>query len=170
MCPTIRKRKSRRNKKTNNPLFTIFLIFVIITIVGAAIAYFLYDIGKPNNNTPTKTHVITTKKNVTKPIKAPAKSILEGTWVSSADGRMLEIHGNSFTMELPSVSEHKIIKGKLTITGNTATIIYVGTKDKCAENPGIYSLIIKKGSIRFKVKHDDCPGRKQIFSTTWEKF
>jgi len=169
MCAKTRKPKTRRDQKPIGSLFTILLVFVVIAILAAAIAYFLYDIGKPNGNRPSKASTITTK-TVTGNKKALSKSILEGTWVSTTDGRMLEIHGTSFTLELPSVSEHRITKGEIHVNGNIATIIYSGTKDKCAENPGTYSFIVYKGSVHFAVKHDNCPGRKQVFSTTWNKF
>ncbi len=164
-----RKPKTRRTKKPKGSLFTILLVFIVISILAAAIAYFLYDIGKPNSKTPEKASAVTTK-TVTGNQNVRAKGILDGTWVSTTDGRMLEIHGTTFSMELPSVSEHKITKGRIYIKGDIVTIIYSGTKDKCTENPGTYSFVVNKGSIRFLAKHDNCPGRKQVFSTTWEKF
>ncbi len=169
MCAKKRKPKTRRTKKPKGSLFTILLVFVVISILAAAIAYFLYDIGKPIRKTPAKVPTVTTK-TITGNQSVRSKSVLDGTWVSTSDGRMLEIHGTSFSMELPSVSEHKITKGEIHISGDIATIIYSGTKDKCAEKPGTYSFVINKGSIHFTLKHDDCPGRKQVFSTTWNKF
>ncbi len=169
MCAKKRKPKTRRTKKPKGSLFTVLLVFVVISILAAAIAYFFYDIGKTQSNLPAKAPVGTTI-TVTGNKKALSKSVLDGTWVSTTDGRMLEIHGTSFSMELPSVSEHKVIKGKIHINGDIATIIYSGTKDKCAEKPGTYSFVINKGSIHFTLKHDNCPGRKQVFSTTWDKF
>ncbi len=169
MCAKTRKLKTRRTKEPKGSLFTILLVLVIISIIAAAIAYFFYDFGKTTSNLPAKAPAGSTK-TISGNMNTPTKSILDGTWVSSTDGRMLEIHGTSFTLELPSVSEHRITKGKILINGDIATIIYSGTKDKCAEEPGTYSLIIDKGSIHFTVKHDNCPGRKQVFSTTWNKF
>lgn len=169
MCAKKRKPKTRRTKKPKGSLFTILLVFVVIAILAAAIAYFLYDIGKPNSKTQAKVSTVTTK-TIMGNQSVRSKSILDGTWVSTTDGRMLEIHGTSFSMELPSVSEHKITKGEIHISGDIATIIYSGTKDKCSEKPGTYSFVISKESIHFTLKHDNCPGRKQVFSTTWNKF
>ena len=169
MCAKKRKPKTRRAKKPTGSLFSVFLVLVIIAIIAAAIAYYFYDVGKPENHSRTITST-SSKKIIHPKTKAVTKNILDGTWVSTSDGRMLEIHGDSFSMELPSVSEHKITKGKIIIVGNTATILYTNTKDKCAESPGTYTFAVSKTSIRFSVKHDNCPGRKQIFSTTWEKF
>ncbi len=162
-----RKSKTKRRKKPKVSLATVLFIFVIISIVAVAIAYFYFDIGKPKSHSANNS-VKTTANTATKHIAA--KSVLDGTWVSTTDGRMLEIHGTAFSMELPSVSEHGVTKGSITISGNVATIIYFGTRDKCAENPGTYSFIIRKGSIHFAVRHDNCPGRKLIFATTWDKF
>lgn len=169
MCAKTRKLKTRRTKEPKDSLLTIILVLVIISIIAAAIAYFFYDFGKTKSNIPAKAPTGSTK-TISENKSTPTKSILDGTWVSSTDGRMLEIHGTVFSMELPSVSEHKITKGQIYIKGNIVTIIYSGTKDKCAENPGTYSFVVNKGSILFIAKHDNCPGRKQVFSTTWEKF
>jgi hypothetical protein len=169
MCAKKRKPKSRRTKQPARSLFPIILVLAIIIIIAAVAAYYFYGIGHPKNNTQPNIPA-TSKKVISSTKKVSTKSVLDGTWVSTSDGRMLEIHGNSFSMELPSVSEHKVIKGKIYISGNRATIIYTNTKDKCAESPGTYTFVINKASILFSVKHDDCPGRKQIFSTTWEKF
>lgn len=168
MCAKTRKRKTRKAKKTKGSLFTIFLVFVILSMLAAAIAFFFYDIGKTKSIIQPKVPAKT--KTVAKQQDSNGKSMLEGSWVSNTDGRILEIHGTSFTLELPSVSDHEIIKGKILISGNTATIVYSGTKDKCAEHPGTYSFVMDNESIHFSVKHDNCEGRKQIFSTTWEKF
>jgi len=168
MCAKTRKLKSKRTKKSKGSLFTILLVLVITSILAAAIAYFFYNIGNTNSNLPAKTPVGTTK--TVSDNNNRTKSILDGTWVSTADGRMLEIHGTIFSLELPSVSEHKITKGSIHINGDIVTIMYSGTKDICAESPGTYSFVINRGGVRFSVKHDNCPGRKQIFSTTWEKF
>jgi len=169
MCAKRRKQKTRRSKEPKGSLVTILLILVIISIIAAAVAYFFYDVGKAKSNLPAKAPA-SSIKTISGNKSTPTKSILDGTWVSSTDGRMLEIHGTTFSMELPSVSEHKVTKGRIYISGDIVTIIYSGTKDKCAKNPGTYSFVVNKKHIRFTVKYDNCPGRKQIFSTTWEKF
>lgn len=166
MCAKTRKMKKQRPKSSQ---LSILLVFVIIAILAAAAAYFFFDIGGKKNETSVKPSVSITKtpsENQHVLIKNP----LNGTWVSTSDGRMLEIHGISFTMELPSVSTHQITKGRIHITGNTVIFVYSDSKDKCGENPGTYSFVINNGSLHFSVKHDKCPDRKQIFSATWEKF
>lgn len=165
MCAKTRKRKRQRSKGS---LFNILLIFVIISILAAA-AYFFFGIGGKKNETSAKPPVSITKTS-SENQHVRTKNPLDGTWVSTSDGHMLEIHGISFTMELPSVSSHQIIKGEIYVTGNMATFVYSDSKDKCGDNPGTYSFAIDNGSLRFSVKHDKCSGRKQIFSTTWEKF
>jgi len=166
MCAKKRKLKTQKPKGS---LFSILLVFVIISILAAAVAYFFFDIGGKKDETSAKPSVSITKTS-SENQHARTKNPLDGTWVSTLDGRMLEIHGISFTMELPSVSSHQIIKGEIHITGNMATFVYPDSKDKCGENPGTYSFAINNGSLRFSAKHDNCPGRKQIFSATWEKF
>ncbi len=169
MCAKKRTSKRRSVKKQKKSHSYLIIFIVIIAIAAAAIAYFVYGVGKTKHAFPTKPHTTITK-TVHKKKTIRAKSALEGTWVSTSDGRMLEIYGNLFTLELPSVSEHKITKGKISISGNTASILFTGTNDKCSRDAGTYSFVVGKGSIRFSVKHDNCPGRKQIFSTTWERF
>ena len=166
MCAKTRKLKKQRPKSS---LLSILLVFVILSILAAAGAYFLFDVGGKKNETSAKPPVSTTKMS-SENQHARTKNPLDGIWVSTSDGRMLEIHGISFTMELPSVSSHQIIKGEIHITGNMVTLVYSDSKDKCGEKPGTYSFAINNGSLRFSVKHDNCPGRKQIFSATWEKF
>ncbi len=166
MCAKNRKLKTQRPKGS---LVSVLLVFVIISILAAAIAYFFFDIGGKKVETSAKPSVSITKTPSENP-HVRTKNPLDGTWVSTSDGHMLEIQGISFTMELPSVSSHQIIKGEVHITGNTVTFVYSGSKDECGEKPGTYSFVIKNGSLRFSVKHDKCSGRKQIFSTTWEKF
>lgn len=166
MCAKTRKLKRQKQKGS---LLSIILVFVIISILAATVAYFFFDIGGKKNEAPAKSPVSITKTS-SKNQHARTKNSLDGTWVSTSDGHMLEIHGISFTIELPSVSSHQIIKGKIHITGNMVTFVYSGSKDKCGENPGTYSFVINNGSLHFSVKHDTCPVRKQIFSATWEKF
>ncbi len=166
MCAKTRKLKTQKQKGS---LLSILLVFVIIAIFAAAVAYFFFDIGGKKDEASAKSPASITK-TPSKNQHARTKNLLNGTWVSTSDGRMLEIHGISFTMELPSVSSHQIIKGEIHITGNTVTFVYSGSKDKCGENPGTYSFVINNGSLHFSVKHDTCPVRKQIFSATWEKF
>ncbi len=166
MCAKTRKLKKQRPKSS---LLSILLVFVILSILAVAIACFFFDIGRKKNETSVKPSVSITKTS-SENQHVLTKNPLDGTWVNTSDGRMLEIHGISFTMELPSVSSHQIIKGKIHITGNTVTLVYSDSKDTCGENPGTYSFTINNGNLHFSVKHDKCPGRKQIFSATWEKF
>ena len=175
MCAKTRKLKTKRgkrNKKSTGSLFSILLVFVILSVIAAAVAYFFYDIGKTKSKAPVKTPSVSIQKaetkNKTNPIRK--KGVLDGSWVSTSDGRILEIHGTSFSLELPSVSNHQLTKGKITVTGNTASIVYTDTENKCAQKAGIYTFTVHKGSVLFRAKHDNCPGRKQIFSTTWDKF
>ncbi len=169
MCAKTRRAKKRQKVQPTGSLLTIFIVIIIIAILAAAVAYFLYGTRKTEQKIIEKTTTVT-KKTIPEKQKVTAKSVLEGTWVSTNDGRMLTIHGISFTLELPSVSDHEIVKGTFRITGNKATIVYAGSKDKCAESPGTYSFKISRKSVIFTVIQDKCPGRKQIFSTTWEKF
>jgi len=166
MCAKKRKLKTQKPKGS---LFSILLVFVIIAVLAAAVTYFFFDIGGKKNETSVKPSVSVTKTSSENQL-VRTKNPLDGTWVSTSDGHMLEIHGASFTMELPSVSSHQIIKGEIHITGNTVTFVYSGSKDKCGEKPGTYSFAINNGSLHFSVKHDKCQDRKQIFSATWEKF
>jgi len=166
MCAKKRKLKTQRPKGS---LFSLLLVFVIISILAAAVAYFFFDIGGKKDETSAK-HPVSITKTSSENQQVRTKNPLDGTWVSASDGHMLEIKGASFTMELPSVSSHQIIKGEIHVTGDTVTFVYSGSKDECGEKPGTYSFTIDNGSLRFSVKHDKCSGRKQIFSTTWEKF
>ncbi len=167
MSAKTKNRPHRKKKGPDSSFVTITYIVILISILAAAMFYFFYFSQKRTENKKAIPHATTT------PIKnaAPAsQNVLNGTWVSSADGRLLDIHGNRFTLELPSVSDHEITKGTIKINGNTATILYTGTKDKCSIQSGSYSFFKGKGTLRFSVIHDVCAGRKQIFSTTWEKF
>ena len=161
-----RKRSNTRKKTSAGSPITLALIIILITVLAAALFYFFYIDQKPQKRTASVPAVAVPAKK----LSPPAQNLLDGTWVSSNDGRILEIHGDRFSLERPSVSDHEIIKGTLKIRGNTATILYTGTKDKCSSRAGVYTFYKEENSIRFSVKQDVCAGRKQIFSTTWEKF
>ena len=161
-----RKRSNKRKKTSGGGPTALTLIIILITVLAAALFFFFYFGQKPQKKRTSEPAVVTPAK---KPSPVP-QNLLDGTWVSSNDGRILEIHGDRFSLERPSVSDHEIIKGSIKISGNTATILYSGTKDKCSSRPGVYTFYKGKKSIRFSVKQDVCTGRKQIFSTTWEKF
>lgn len=166
MSTGARKRSGKKKTTAAGSPTTLTLIIILITVLALAMFYFFYFDQKPKERTTSKPALVTPAK---KP--APAtQNFLNGTWVSSNDGRILEIHGDRFTLELPSVSDHKITKGTLRISGNTVTIRYTGARDKCSSQAGIYTLHKGEKSIRFSVKKDVCAGRKQIFSATWEKF
>ncbi len=167
MSTGVRKRSGKKKKTTAGSPTVLTLVIILVTVLALAMFYFFYFDQKPKEKTTTSKPALVT------PAKKPApvsQNFLDGTWVSSNDGRILEIHGNRFSLELPSVSDHKITKGTLRISGNTVTIRYTGTQDKCSSQAGIYTLHKEGKSIRFSVKKDVCAGRKQIFSASWEKF
>ncbi len=167
MCAKTRRLKtSRRKKESKGSLFNILLIFFLIALVAALVVYFFYEVEKTGNKTTPKP---ATAKSVQ--IKKPLpQTALNGTWVSTSDGRILDIKGNRFTLELPSVADHEIIKGTLHISGNTVQFVYHSSVNSCTRQPGTYRFSLQKQSIRFHVIQDDCAGRKQIFATLWEKF
>jgi len=164
-----RKRVYRKKKDPNSHLTTITFIVILISVLAAAMFYFFYYANEPAK--PEKPAA--TKHIATPPAKKAVSStptFLNGTWVSRSDGRLLEIHGNRFTLELPSVSDHSITKGTIQISGNTATILYTETENQCSIHKGVYTFSISKGVLHFSVKQDICTGRKKIFSTSWDKF
>ncbi len=169
MCAKTRRLKTtRRKKEPKGSLFNILLIFFLIALVAALVAYFIYEVEKPESKVSQNPATNTSKSAPTKKT-APAVT-LNGTWVSTTDGRILDIKGERFSLELPSVSDHEIVKGKLQIKGQTVSFTYFSQKNNCTRHPGTYRFSRQKNTLRFRVIHDECTGRKQIFSTLWEKF
>jgi hypothetical protein len=164
-----RKRKPGQKKKQENFRTAFLWIIVILTVAVAVAAYFYYN-KNPHRHETESVSTSTRVKKAESGRASKTEKELNGSWVSSADGRILEIHGHRFTLELPSVSDHEIIRGTINMSGNTVSVLYTNKKDKCAVHPGIYTLEIAKESIRFIVKNDICAGRRQIFATTWHKF
>ena len=162
-----RKRSNKRQKTSAGSPTTLALIIILITVLAAAMFYFFYFDQNPQKKAASEPAVVVATSKKPSP---PVQNLLDGTWVSSNDGRILEIHGDRFTLERPSVSDHEITKGTIKISGNTASILYTGTKDKCSTRAGVYTFYKGEKSLRFSVKQDACAGRKQIFSTSWEKF
>ncbi len=167
---SVKKRKTRtkRRKETGRSLSVVFIAIFIVVVLAVAVYFFFFSVEQPTSK-QKETRVVRTEKTTVKPAKM-VSHMLDGSWVSSSDGRILEIHGSHFTLELPSVSDHELVRGTLQFSGNTVSVLYTNTKDKCSHTPGIYTFKKENNKVYFRVKQDLCAGRKQIFSTTWEKF
>jgi hypothetical protein len=169
MSAKTRRLKSSRQKNTKGSLFTILLVFIIFSVIAAVVAYFFYDLGYHKGYHARNTSPALMQHNAS--IKKTAiKSLLEGSWVSQTDGRMLEIHGENFTLERPSVSDHEVIKGKILLSGKKVRFLYTAPDGLCSGNPGIYSFSLQKGELHFTSIKEECKSRKRILTSVWKKF
>jgi len=157
--------KKRRRKQIS--LMNLILFFIILALVSAAIAYFFTRPNAQPGNLPHNTSNQLNQTN-TKLSTRSGNSTLEGSWLNMMGGAILDIHGQLYRLELPSVDNHLLRRGKVIIQGNTVTFIDLDSSSFCKGKLGIYSFERKKSQLILKVKTDSCPGRAERLSTDWD--
>ena len=139
----MKEKIKRRKRRKQISLGNLILFFLVLAIISVIIAYFFISPELPGSSAPT-TNIHSHQNGAKLP---PPYEKLNGTWVSNTDGSILDIRGQSFHLELPSVDNHLLQKGKVYTRGNTATFIYTDSSSSCKGKRGIYSFEIKKGEI-----------------------
>lgn len=165
------KRKSSQNHDQKISLRNILFVAILLAAIAALIAYYLSRPGdkQKKDNTPPASQ-IQLKENKPAVISSTpeaSKTALEGNWVSDENGTMLEIHGNKFSMDSPSVDNHTYYEGAISISGNTVTFTFKGNKMPCPNQPGSYTFHIKDKQLILKEKEDSCTTRTAKLSGVW---
>ncbi len=159
------KRRSKSPRKKKNSFTIFFIIVIILALLSFAISYFVTQTeDKAVGNITNSEEVSTVLKHST------TKSNLEGTWASYADGAMLTITGQRFSIELPSVENTIIATGKITVVGNIVTFIYTNNDSVCGTDKGVYKFKVQgTDEVTFEKISDNCDIRVAQIAVSWFK-
>ncbi len=155
----MRKHNKRRRRKRQLSLNQIVFFFVLLVIISAIIAFFIV---RPDLSHRSPVNNITHSKTETH------RNPLNGSWLNTDDGSILEIKGQSFSLEVPSVDQHSIETGNCIIRDKQVNFTGYDSFSPCKGKTGIYTFIKKDGHLHFTLIKDPCPGRRQRFTAVWD--
>lgn len=165
------KRKSSQKSDPQISLRNIIYVAVILAAIAAIIAFYLSKEGnnQKQDKTPPASQVPLKEQKPAVLSSTPeeTKTMLEGNWVSDENGTMLEIHGNKFSMDSPSVDNHTFYEGALSVSGNTVTFTFKGKNTSCPNQVGVYTFQFKEKQLIFKIKEDSCTTRSAKLPGNW---
>jgi hypothetical protein len=92
---------------------------------------------------------------------------LQGTWVSTTNGSMLTIAGESFALDFPSIEVKKPAKGILKTGKGSFTVVDTQSEQGCGEQEGVYLYSIKGDELTTIRKKDPCKKRASSMDATW---
>lgn len=188
--PTRRRRPStsgRRKTGKNHSLLRSLLTLLIVLLSLAAIAFaasYVYQrqVAKKETaaqeavaNVPPQTNDDQTLEEDYTPASnqedAATLSIykLEGTWISTANGAMMTIKGETFSIDFPSVEYAQPMKGKIKVENETAVFTASKASDECGVNEGIYTYKLTGEDLFLRLKKDACRPRTSQLATKWYK-
>lgn len=149
------KGRKKAQKGGQNNLLIFFAIIIVLAIVSTIVAYYYQD---ENKDEQTEISQQDTNEN----------TVLEGTWVSNYDGKMLTVSGLNITIESPSVDGTGKIEGNISFENNIVT--FVNTSGSCKDMEGHYLYSIDDaGELYFKLIKDGCESRIEQMTMTWFK-
>jgi hypothetical protein len=165
------KKRSDRNPEPKMRLSKVILIVIILAAIAAIAAYYLTQkSGKTNDiRVPSASQLQWKEKKPQEMTqsKPMAKTALEGNWVSDTDGTMLDIQGNTFSIDSPSVDSHTYYQGMITVSGDKAQFVFKGKNAPCGHSSGNYTFQIKGDNLILKPAHDTCTIRKAKLAGNW---
>ena len=153
---------NKRDTKSKNSIWFI-VTFLIILFVAIILGYFLSN-RKQQAGEGDKQSVKTTEKIVE---KNKTKNPLSGTWVSEYDGAIMDIKGDTFTLEVPSVSNGTVISGKISVQNKKVLLIYTSGSQTCKQKEGRYIFEFNNKKLKFKLLTDECKSRADRMSVAW---
>jgi len=106
------------------------------------------------------------KKHTTNEKPDPA---LQGTWVSTMNGAMMTIAGETFALDFPSIEFKKPVKGVLKAVKASFTITDTEGDQGCGNQEGVYLYSIKGEELTIIRKKDNCSKRASTLDATWFK-
>jgi len=148
-------KRRRRNRQLN--LNQVVFFFVLLAIISAIIAFFIV---RPDLSHRSPVSNITHGKTKDNP--------LNGSWLNTDDGSILEIKGQSFSLEVPSVDQHSIETGNCIIRDKQANFTDYDSFSRCKGKTGTYTFIKKDGHLHFTLIKEPCSGRRQRFTAVWD--
>lgn len=154
--------KSKKSRRTNNgqsTLLIFFAIIIVLAIISTIIAFYYQDETQEDGNQGQQNNTEQT---------SPGTSVIEGTWVSNYDGKILTIKGSDVTLESPSVDGTDKIKGNINVEENIVTLVY--DSGSCQNIEGHYLYSINDAEELFlKLIKDSCENRIERMTMTWFK-
>lgn len=167
--------KKQTSRKTNSKisLSKIIFILIILAAVAAIIAYFLTQ-SSPHIEKDTVQPASQLKWNENKPqvitaTKPMIKTKLEGSWVNNYNGIMLDVHGQQFSVDSPSVDNNFYFEGTFSIIEDLIQFTNRGKNTPCADYSGKYRFKLKEGTLIIKLENDTCTLRKSKLIGTWQR-
>lgn len=187
--PTRRRRPStsgRRKTGKNHSLLRSLLTLLIVLLSLAAIAFaasFVYQRQAVKKETAAQEALVNvpphTNDDQSLVDDAPASNQenaatltankLEGTWISTANGAMMTIKGETFSIDFPSVEYALPMKGKIKVEKETAVFTSSKPSDECGLNEGIYTYKLSNDDLFLSLKKDACRPRTTQLGTKWYK-
>lgn len=92
---------------------------------------------------------------------------LQGTWVSTTNGSMLTIAGETFALDFPSIEVKKPAKGILKTGKGSFTVVDTQSEQGCGDQEGVYLYTIKGDELTTIRKKDPCKKRASSLDATW---
>ena len=159
----MRKYNKRRRRKRQLSLNQVVFFFVLLAIISAVIAFFIVrpDLStNPDHQSPAN--------NITHGKIKTHNNPLNGNWLNTNDGSILEIKGQSYNLELPSVDQHLIETGNCIVRDKQISFTDYDSLSPCKGQTGTYTFTKKNGHLHFTLIRELCPGRSQRFTAVWD--
>ncbi len=167
--------KSKRRKQgLFRPLLLFLLAVVLLGGISLLISYFL--LKKDGEAEPSLSEIVISKKKDTIETQ-PASPVEQDfntdtplhniTWVSTLSGAMLTIEGSRYTIDFPSVEEHKPMTGAISITDQGFSVVNHDSDDICKNLTGKYRYTFKADELVIELVDDDCIKRSRTLNAAW---
>lgn len=95
------------------------------------------------------------------------KQLLDGTWISTANGAMMTIKGENFNIDFPSVEFALPMKGNVKSENGTVRFVNTNPDDECGMKEGLYTFRLDGEDLYLKLKKDGCRSRTTQLATKW---
>ncbi|MGN0032253.1 MAG: hypothetical protein ACI358_00485 [Candidatus Limimorpha sp.] len=170
-----KSRKKMSKKKKSIDIISILLIVIILTIsIWFISRYVINQIKGDNGEVIKSASGIETelpakeegKDDVIPQEKNNYAISLNGCWMSTTEGAVLSISGDTYRLDFMGVDSNQPLIGTFTIKGNIITLI--NKEGACKGEKGEYEIVIDKNDVSFKCKNDPCTKRKSTLTTEWE--
>jgi hypothetical protein len=189
---TRRRTSASTGKSKKGGIARTFILIAVTVIVLASVALIItYFYIKNDRKAAPEISEINVKTPVLKPVKPteimnnepiateqqekPALKTevlfqkFEGTWVSTANGSMLNLKDESFLIDFPSVEKKIPLKGHFVVKGNSITFIASNDDQSCGVEPGQYTFTFKDKDLILSKVQDKCSKRATTLEARWFK-
>lgn len=186
---------SSRNRSKMGLGLRLLLFFAALLIISLAVSYLIVKMQRhkapafseivptleANDTTllPYKVNLVDgsvtnikpdQKKLVTDSLKKtdkPSVTGIVGTWVSTINGAMLTISGETYAIDFPSIDSRKPMKGSIKVSKGAFTVINDESDKDCGIDPGQYLFTLKGDDLTIIKKRDSCKKRATSLDAAW---